>query len=142
MFNLFDLMLLMSCAVVGMLFWQLRQISEGATLHAHRLCRQRRLQFLTVARIKARIGKVPGSGLGWNSEYQFEFSTDGLNTLTATMLFTGNKLKDIKMPLYPEPEWQQAPDSQGRIGMGGCGGGSPVSSCSTNKSSCGSGSCR
>ncbi|QIZ77402.1 DUF3301 domain-containing protein [Ferrimonas lipolytica] len=131
MLNLFDVMLLMTCAAVGMLFWQLRQISEGAELHARRLCNQRRLQMLSVARIKARIGKVPGSGLGWNSEYHIEFSTNGINTLTAVMLFSGKKLRDVKMPLYPEPEWQQAPDSKGRVSMGGCGGGG-AKSCNTS----------
>ncbi|WP_028117278.1 DUF3301 domain-containing protein [Ferrimonas senticii] len=137
MLNLFDLLLLMSCAAVGMLFWQLRPISEGATLHAYRLCQQRRLQFLNVARTKARLGKVAGSGLGWHCEYQLEFSTDGINHLKATLHFSGRKLTDIKMPLYPEPDWQQAPSAQGRISVGGgCGGGS--SSCGSNKRGCGS----
>lgn len=141
MLNLFDLMLLMACAAVGMQFWQLRKISEGAVFHAQRVCRQRRLQFLNVARTKARIGKVAGAGLGWHSEYQLEFSTDGLNTITATLHFQGNKLKDIQMPFYPEPEWQQAPDVKGKIGMGGCGGGSTSSNCGTSKG-CGSSGCR
>ncbi|GAA4878178.1 DUF3301 domain-containing protein [Ferrimonas pelagia] len=134
MFNLFELMLLMGCGLIGLLFWQLRQISEGAEFHARRLCQQRRLQMLNVARIKARLGKIPGNGIGWHTEYQIEFSTDGLNSLTATLEFLGNRLKDTKLPFYPEPEWQDAPQSRGRVGMGGCGGGScgPKTGCKTN----------
>ncbi|SHI10903.1 DUF3301 domain-containing protein [Ferrimonas marina] len=133
MLNLFDLMLLMLCGLVGMLFWQLRQISEGAEFHARRLCQQRRLQMLNVARVQARLGRIPGQGIGWKTRYQVEFSTDGLNSLKAELEFLGNRLKDTQMPFYPEPEWQQAPQSRGRVGMGSCGGGScaPKKNCGT-----------
>ena len=134
MFSLFDLMLLLACGMVGMLFWQLRQISEGAEFHAHRLCKQRRLQMLNVARVKARLGKIPGNGIGWHTQYRVEFSTDGLNSLVATLDFMGNRLKDTHIPFYPEPEWHEAPLSRGRVGMGSCGGGScgPKSNCKTD----------
>ncbi len=134
MFSLMELMLLLACGVIAMLFWQLRQISEAAGFHARRLCQQRRLQLLNVARVKARLGKVPGHGLGWRTEYQVEFSTDGLNSLTATLQFWGPRLSDATLPLYPEPEWQQAPSSRGRIGMGSCSsGGCSKGSCASTR---------
>ncbi|GAA5190540.1 DUF3301 domain-containing protein [Ferrimonas gelatinilytica] len=136
MFSLMELMLLLCCGVIAMLFWQLRQISEAAGFHAQRLCQQRRLQLLNVARVKARLGKIPGHGLGWRTEYQVEFSTDGLNSLTAKMAFLGPRLNEATLPLYPEPEWQQAPANRGRIGMGSC-----SSSGCGSKSSCGSKRC-
>ncbi len=138
MIDLYDLIILMILAGVGAFFWQLRRISELAQFHAQRACQQRRLQLLNVARSKARLGRVPGSGIGWHCEYQCEFSTDGLNQLTARIEMLGHRLKAVHMPLYPEPEWQQAPTAQGRIGMGSCGGG--ASSCGP-KGNCGSG-CR
>ncbi len=131
MLNLFDLVLLFACGLVAMLFWQLRQISEAAAIAAQRLCQQRRLQLLNSARVHSRIGKITHGGLGWRTRYQLEFSTDGLNTLQATLIFSGHRLQDIQMPLYPEPEWQQAPTAQGRIGAGCC----STPKCGTNSGS-------
>ncbi|MBY5990646.1 DUF3301 domain-containing protein [Ferrimonas balearica] len=133
MFDLFDLVIVMVLVGIGALFWQLRRISEVAQFHAQRACRQRRLQLLNVARSKARLGWIPGGGIGWHCEYQCEFSTDGMNQLTATLEMMGNRLKAVQMPFYPEPEWDQAPMARGKVGMGGCGGGScaPKSGCNT-----------
>ncbi|TKB49587.1 DUF3301 domain-containing protein [Ferrimonas aestuarii] len=128
MLNLFDLILGLLVCGIAAVFWQLRQVAEFAEFHSKRECDRRRLQWVSTARTKARLGFIPGQGLGWRTEFQCEFSTDGINRLHSTLLFSGKKLSDVKMPLYPEPEWQQAPQAKGRIG--GCGGGgAPASSC-------------
>ncbi|TKB49732.1 DUF3301 domain-containing protein [Ferrimonas sediminicola] len=136
MLNLTDLILGLVVCGIAAIFWQLRQISEIAEFHAKRVCQKRRLQWISTARVQARLGFIAGQGLGWNTRYQCEFSTDGMNRLYAVLVMNGRKLKDVEMPLYPEPEWQEAPESKGRIG--GCGGGgAPTSNCSSGGCSSG-----
>lgn len=109
-----DVVLLMVLVFVGLWFWQLRQMAEASERHAKRACNSQNLQLLAVALQRARPAFGGNSGLSWRGSYLFEFSTDGVNRLQATMTLHGQTLLGIDWPVFPEPEWQHAPESKRR----------------------------
>ncbi|AZQ09822.1 DUF3301 domain-containing protein [Shewanella khirikhana] len=126
-----DLLLLLGVALVAAFFWQLRQMAELARLFAEKECKRQKVQLLAVAQLSARPTLGASTGIGWKATYLFEFSTDGINQYPGHIQMLGKKIQKIEWPIFPEPEWHEAPTARGSLG-GGCG----------SKSSCNSGSCR
>ena len=104
---------LMVFACVVLWFWQLRQLAEHAEVYAKRACQQQRVQYLSLASTRARPALGGNSGLTWRVAYAMEFSTDGLDRHTATLILHGPALLSIDWPVFPEPLWQ-APPKQSR----------------------------
>ncbi|WP_372872778.1 DUF3301 domain-containing protein [Shewanella sp.] len=126
-----DLLLLLSVFLVAAFFWQLRQMAEIARLFSEKECNRQKVQLLAVAQLSARPTLGSSTGIGWKATYLFEFSTDGINQYRGHIQMLGKKIQKIEWPIFPEPEWLEAPTTRGSLG-GGCG----------SRSSCNSGNCR
>ncbi|MCH1919848.1 DUF3301 domain-containing protein [Shewanella sp. A3A] len=124
-----DFLMIAALVLIAAFFWQLRQMAEIAKRFIERECSRQRVQFLAVAMDNARPSFGGTTGIGWRASFMFEFSTDGINQFKGTVRMRGNQVQKIEWPIFPEPDWQQAPSARGKFG-GGCGG-----------SSCGSGGC-
>ncbi|MBT1444751.1 DUF3301 domain-containing protein [Shewanella sp. JM162201] len=126
-----DLLLLLFVAMVAAFFWQLRQMSEIAKLFTEKECKRQRVQLLAIAQLNARPTLGSSTGIGWKACYLFEFSTDGVNLYRGHIHMLGKKIQKIEWPIFPEPQWMEAPTARGTVG-GSCG----------SRGSCSSGSCR
>lgn len=125
-----DLLLIIALVVTAAFFWQLRQMAELSRVFAEKECQKQRVQLLAIAMESARPSLGGTTGLCWKAKYLFEFSTDGMNQYRAYIWMQGKKILKIEWPIFPEPEWHEAPTSQGKFG--GCG----------TRSSCQSGNCK
>ncbi len=125
-----DFLLIAGLVVIAAFFWQLRQMAEISRVYANSECKKQRVQFLSVAMESARPSIGGSQGICWKATFVFEFSTDGINQFKAKIDMHGKRIKKVHWPIFPEPEWHQAPEARGS--MGGCGG----------KSSCNSGGCK
>ncbi|GLP96731.1 DUF3301 domain-containing protein [Paraferrimonas sedimenticola] len=114
-----DLLLILGLIGIAALFWQLRQMAEQAKQFATRECARQNVQLLSVAQSNARPAFGGTSGIGWKADYQFEFSTDGINQFVGSIAMHGLRITKINWPIFPEPEWHEAPTARGKIG--GCG---------------------
>ncbi|KFZ37195.1 hypothetical protein HR45_12345 [Shewanella mangrovi] len=123
-----DFLMIAALVLIAAFFWQLRQMAEIARRYMERECARQRVQLVAIAMDAARPTLGGATGLGWRAGFMFEFSTDGINQFRGKLRMRGNQIEKIEWPIFPEPEWQQAPSSKGKFG-GGCG------------SSCGSGRC-
>ncbi|ABL99335.1 DUF3301 domain-containing protein [Shewanella amazonensis] len=126
-----DLLLLLGVALIAAFFWQLRQMAEIARMFAEKEAKRQNVQLLAIAQLSAKPTLGASTGIGWKASYLFEFSTDGINQYRGHIHMLGKKIQKIEWPIFPEPEWHQAPTARGSLG-GGCG----------SKSNCSSGSCR
>lgn len=127
-----DLLLIIALVIVAAFFWQLRQMAELSRVFAERECAKQKVQLLAIAMESARPSLGGATGICWKAKYFFEFSTDGMNQYRGHLWMLGKKIQKIEWPIFPEPEWLEAPMAQGKFG--GCGG--------SSKNSCGSGKCR
>ncbi|MDF0534479.1 DUF3301 domain-containing protein [Shewanella yunxiaonensis] len=121
-----DFLMMAGLVVIAAFFWQLRQMAEICRQFAEREVKRQRVQLLSVAMNSAR--PCLGAGLGWKANFQFEFSTDGINQYKGHILMIGKRIQKIEWPIFPEPEWEQAPTSRGKV-SGGCGGGCRSGGC-------------
>ena len=124
-----DFLLIALLVIIATYFWQLRNMAELCKIVAEKACKKQNVQLLSTAMESARPWLGGNSGLSWKATYIFEFSTNGINQFQGSIKMMGNKVTKIDWPIFPEPEWFEAPKSQGRFGS--CGG----------KSSCGSKAC-
>ncbi|MCL1073593.1 DUF3301 domain-containing protein [Shewanella dokdonensis] len=115
-----DFLLMAGVVVIAAFFWQLRQMAEICRQFAEREVQRQRVQLLSVAMASARPS-LGGAGLGWKASFQFEFSTDGINQFKGHIHMLGKRIQKIEWPIFPEPDWSQAPTNRGKVG-GGCGG--------------------
>lgn len=115
-----DFLLIAALVIIAAFFWQLRQMAELSRLFASSECKKQRVQFLAIAMESARPSIGGSSGLTWKAKFLLDFSTDGLNQYQATIWMQGKKIQKIQWPIFPEPEWLDAPQASGSIG-GGCG---------------------
>ncbi|MCL1143323.1 DUF3301 domain-containing protein [Shewanella gaetbuli] len=125
-----DFLIMAALVVVAAFFWQLRTMAELSRVMAEQACRKQNVQLLAVAMESASPSLGGHTGLCWKAKFMFEFSTDGINQYRAHIFMQGKTVKKIDWPIFPEPEWMDAPKSQGKFG--GCG----------SRSSCSSGKCR
>ncbi len=116
-----DLLIILALIAVAALFWQLRQMAEIAKQFAIRECARQNVQMVSVAQENARPALGGTTGIGWKADYQFEFSTDGINNYVGTINMHGTRITKISWPIFPEPEWQSAPQAGRKFG--GCGSG-------------------
>lgn len=123
-----DLLLIFALAILAAFFWQLRQMAEISKKFIERECLKQNVQFIAIAQESAKPHIGGHSGLSWKNKYMFEFSTDGLNQFKGELWMQGKKITKITWPIFPEPEWQHAPQFKNNS----CG----------NSSRCNSSSCR
>lgn len=124
-----DFLLIVALVVVAAFFWQLRQMAELSRMVAEQACNKQKVQLLAVAMESARPSIGGHTGLCWRAKFMFEFSTDGMNQYKAHINMHGKRVSKINWPIFPEPEWMDAPTARGKFG--GCG----------SSSSCNSGKC-
>lgn len=126
-----DFLFFVVILVIVAFFWQLRQMAELSRVFAANECKKQHVQLLAVAMESARPSIGGSSGLTWKAKFILEFSTDGLNQFRAHLWMHGKKVNKIKWPIFPEPEWLEAPEARGSVG-GSCG----------SRGGCNSGKCR
>ncbi|WP_299787615.1 DUF3301 domain-containing protein [uncultured Shewanella sp.] len=126
-----DFLLIVLLVVIAAFFWQLRQMAELSRIFAGRECQKQKVQLLAIAMESARPSIGGSSGLTWKAKYILEFSTDGLNQFRAHIWMHGKKIQKVQWPIFPEPEWSEAPEARGSVG-GSCG----------SRGSCNSGKCK
>ena len=114
-----DLLFIIALVVLAAFFWQLRQMAEISRMFAEKECHKQKVQLLAIAMEFARPSIGGTTGLCWKAKYMFEFSTDGINQYQAHIWMLGKKITKIEWPIFPEPEWLDAPTAQGKFG--GCG---------------------
>ncbi|MFT5704105.1 MAG: hypothetical protein ACI8SK_000036 [Shewanella sp.] len=124
-----DFLLFAAVIVIAAFFWQLRQMAELSRVFANRECQKQKVQLLAIAMESARPSIGGSSGLTWKAKYLFEFSTDGINQYQAHILMHGKTVQKVDWPIFPEPEWFEAPEARGSVG-GSCG---SRGSCNTGK---------
>lgn len=116
-----DLLFIIALVILAAFFWQLRQMAELSRTFAQSECSKQRVQLLAIAMESARPSLGGTTGICWKAKYLLEFSTDGLNQYNAHIWMQGKKIQRIEWPIFPEPEWQQAPMASGSCGSrGGC----------------------
>ncbi|RUO58548.1 DUF3301 domain-containing protein [Pseudidiomarina insulisalsae] len=98
-----DAILLLAIGFIGLLFWQGRRQAELARMHAKRYCERNQLQFLDIA---WQGGKLARSGRhwGWQSHYQFAFSSDREHRYEGDLHMLNLRLQHIETPVYRLPE--------------------------------------
>ena len=115
-----DFLLFAAVIVIVAFFWQLRQMAELSRVFADRECHKQKVQLLAIAMESARPSIGGSSGLTWKAKYLLEFSTDGINQYRAHIWMHGKTVKKVDWPIFPEPEWFEAPEARGSVG-GSCG---------------------
>jgi hypothetical protein len=116
-----DLLVIIALVILAAFFWQLRQMAELSRTFAQSECSKQRVQLLAIAMESARPSLGGTTGICWKAKYLLEFSTDGLNQYNAHIWMQGKKIQKIEWPIFPEPEWLQAPMASGSCGSsGGC----------------------
>ena len=126
-----DLLFFIAVILIVAFFWQLRQMAELSRIFAYRECQKQKVQLLAIALETARPCIGGSSGLTWKIKYLLEFSTDGINQYQAKILMHGKVIQQIQWPIFPEPEWFEAPETKGSVG-GSC----------HSQSNCDSGKCK
>ncbi|WP_065188667.1 DUF3301 domain-containing protein [Shewanella woodyi] len=124
-----DFLFFAAVIVIAAFFWQLRQMAELSRIFANRECLKQKVQLLAVAMESARPSIGGSSGLTWKAKYLLEFSTDGINQYKAHIWMHGKTIQKVQWPIFPEPEWHEAPEARGSVG-GSCG---SRGSCNTGK---------
>lgn len=112
-----DLLLILTLLIIAAFFWQLRQMAELSRTFVEKECQKQHVQFIAIAQESAKPSIGGHAGLNWKIKYFFEFSTDGLNQYRGYLWMKGKKIQKIQWPIFPEPEWSQAPLAT----KGGCG---------------------
>ncbi len=126
-----DFLMIAALVIIAAFFWQLRQMAELSRVFASSECKKQRVQLLAIAMESARPSVGGSSGLTWKAKFLMEFSTDGINQYRAHIWMLGKKIEKIQWPIFPEPEWLQAPEARGSVG-GSCG----------SRGGCNSGGCK
>ncbi|MBR9726778.1 DUF3301 domain-containing protein [Shewanella intestini] len=125
-----DFLIIVAVVVIAAFFWQLRQMAELSKMFAEQSCAKQRVQFLSIAMVNAKPTIGGHTGLCWHTRFMFEFSTNGENLYQAHIHMKGKTILKVDWPIFPEPDWQNAPMAKGKFGGCGSGGG------------CNSGKCR
>ena len=115
-----DLLLILGIALIAAYFWQLRQMAETSRRFAERESAKQKVQLLSVAMASARPSFGGNTGICWKAKFLLEFSTDGINRYQAEFVMLHNRIISIDWPVFPEPDWMEAPTARGKIG-GCCG---------------------
>ncbi|RUO42291.1 DUF3301 domain-containing protein [Pseudidiomarina aestuarii] len=97
-----DVILLLGLCFGGYLFWQGRRQAEAAQQHARRYCQQEGLQFLDLAWQASRPHRW-GRRMGWQSRYNFGFSSDGESRYEGEITLLNLSLQRVSTPPYRLP---------------------------------------
>lgn len=99
---LIDAILLIGVGFIGLLFWQGRRQAEQARRYVENYCKQQQLQFLDIAWLGGRPAKLKRL-IGWQSKYEFGFSSDGESRYTGHVTLLNLRLVDITTPPHRVP---------------------------------------
>ena len=80
------------------LFWLNRKVAEAANVHAKRQSEQLQVQLMSVACSKRRFGFLKSGKPGVESEFIFEFSSDGENAYQGILIMENEYLKSVVIP--------------------------------------------
>ena len=94
-----EIWILLAICCVMWHFYHQRKISEAARYHMKKYCDQNGLQYISIAKIKARL-TVGKRGLVWKNLYDFEFSGDGESLYKGTVTLYGTRLDNVELPPY------------------------------------------
>ncbi len=94
-----DIVIILVVFVIMMQFWHIRAITETANRYLAGFCEERDLQLLSAARYKTRIGMHRGKP-DWHTTFIFEFSGNGTDKYTGTLLMQGRHVVDTDLPAY------------------------------------------
>ena len=99
-FNLFDLVILITLAIVGIQFWQIRSMTEMAYRFASNYCKKHSLQLVSVARENTIVAISRGRP-AWKCRYRFEFSANRDSSNSGSFVLVGNTVVELDVPAYP-----------------------------------------
>ncbi|WP_299490648.1 DUF3301 domain-containing protein [uncultured Shewanella sp.] len=111
-----DIFIILILIIVIIFFWQLRQMAEVSRIYVNKECQKQQVQLLAIAQDSARPSLGGNTGFTWKARYLFEFSTNGIDKHQGNIWLLGTRIQKIEWPVFPEPEWQGAPDAKGQIG--------------------------
>ncbi|MCL1126677.1 DUF3301 domain-containing protein [Shewanella surugensis] len=111
-----DIFIILALVVIIVFFWQLRQMAEVSRVYVNQECQRQQVQLLAIAQHSARPSLGGHSGFTWKASYLFEFSTNGIDKYQGNIWMLGTKIQKIEWPVFPEPQWQDAPNPKGNIG--------------------------
>lgn len=77
-----------------------RKLAEAARRFVQGYCEEKSIQFISIAKLKARIVFDKNKGFTWKNHYVFEFSGDKESRYEGTLVIQGSKVKDIELPAY------------------------------------------
>jgi hypothetical protein len=85
---------------IGWHFIHQRKLAESARRFVENYCEEHQIQFISIAKIKARMVFDKKQGMTWKNHYQFEFSGDRESKYEGILIIQGNKVQNIEMPIY------------------------------------------
>ena len=85
---------------IGWHFMYQRKMAESARRYIVNYCEKNQLQFISIAKLKTRLGFSKREGLLWKNDYHFEFSGDGESRYEGTLTMHGVRVYNIDMPVY------------------------------------------
>ena len=97
--NIYDLILLIGIFLLAAMFWRFRAMSESVRAQLATYCERQNIQFISVARVKTRIGSYRGK-LDFHCDFVFEFSGNGEDTTQGYVKMIGLKIQHIDTPAY------------------------------------------
>ncbi len=99
--QLINILVLIAIFLFAFQFWQLRRQTETAHAYAKDYCERNNLQFISLARKKTQIRLFRKKLLEWRSEFEIEFSGNGEDSSTGSMILEDMRLVGITTQAYP-----------------------------------------
>lgn len=95
-----DFYILLAIFLLGWFFVYQRNVAEKAKQSTKQYCEKNGLQFISLARIKTRMGFNKRLGLFWTNHFEFEFSGDGESAYVGTIALQNLKVINIDLPPF------------------------------------------
>lgn len=99
--QLIDIIILIGIFLIGAQFWQLRKQTEAAHAYARNYCEKNNIQFIALARKKTSIKLFQKKLIVWRSLFDIEFSGNGEDASSGSMLLEDMRLIEITTQAYP-----------------------------------------
>lgn len=93
-------------AAIGLAFWSAgRAAAETAAIHGRRACEAAGVQWLdqSVHLLSMRLRRDSNGRLGWERQFQFEYSAGGDDRQAGRLTLLGTRLVSLVGPMPPEP---------------------------------------
>lgn len=85
---------------IGWHFYYQRKLAESARRFVEKYCEDNNLQYISIAKLRARLVIDKKRGLMWRNHYCFEFSGDQESRYEGILILRGTKVENIDMPVY------------------------------------------